>query len=134
MASSNKKRIYKKISELSTLCSGDIPFIIFSSAGKPYSFGHPSIEPVTKQISNASQRLNDTIDSPVETYCKIRTNFLVQDFNELNLRELYEQDECFTELINSISVKRDKKIAAISSMHPPMDEDLMVITIFFYNR
>nr|KJB66140.1 hypothetical protein B456_010G132200 [Gossypium raimondii] len=35
--------IYKKISELSTLCGGEF-FIIFSPTGKPYSFGHPSVE------------------------------------------------------------------------------------------
>ncbi|MBA0694280.1 hypothetical protein Goari_004595, partial [Gossypium aridum] len=54
----------------STLCGGEIPFIIFSSTGKPYSFGHPSIESIAKHISNASQRLNDTTDAPVETYLR----------------------------------------------------------------
>ncbi|MBA0664528.1 hypothetical protein Goklo_004507 [Gossypium klotzschianum] len=39
--------IYKKISELSTLCGGEILFIIFLPTGKLYSFGHPSIETVS---------------------------------------------------------------------------------------
>ncbi|MBA0869226.1 hypothetical protein Goshw_025214, partial [Gossypium schwendimanii] len=45
--------------------------------------------------------------------------------DQLNLRELYEQDECFVEFINLNSVTRDKKIATISSMHALMDEDVL---------
>ncbi|MBA0671943.1 hypothetical protein Goklo_025460, partial [Gossypium klotzschianum] len=44
--------------------------------------------------------------------------------DQLILRELYEQDKCFTEFNNLISITRDKKIAAISSMHTLMDEDV----------
>ncbi|MBA0731562.1 hypothetical protein Golax_022434, partial [Gossypium laxum] len=152
--------IYKKISEFSTLCGGKILFIIFSPAGIPYSFGHPSVESVAKHFSNISQHLDETTDAPVETYRKERINLLIQDFNDvqeqldvikekqkeialaqwshgteichwwkfpidkLNLRELYEQDERFAELNNLISITRDKKIAAISSMQAPMDEDV----------
>ncbi|MBA0626609.1 hypothetical protein Godav_004247, partial [Gossypium davidsonii] len=66
----------------------------------------------------------ETTDAPVETYRKVRINLLVQDFNEVKDQlELYEQDEHFAEFINLFSVMRDKKIAAISSMHAPMDED-----------
>ncbi|MBA0786075.1 hypothetical protein Gotri_026450 [Gossypium trilobum] len=51
-------------------------------------------------------------------------NLLVQDFNDLNLRELYEQGERFAEFNNLIPITRDKKNAAISSMQAPMDEDV----------
>ncbi|MBA0664506.1 hypothetical protein Goklo_004492 [Gossypium klotzschianum] len=44
--------IYKKISELSTLCGGEILFIIFSPIGKPYSLGYPSHEYVAKNFLN----------------------------------------------------------------------------------
>ncbi|MBA0662232.1 hypothetical protein Goklo_006398, partial [Gossypium klotzschianum] len=44
--------------------------------------------------------------------------------DHLNLRELYEQDERFAEFNNLISIRRDKKITAISSMQAPMDEDV----------
>ncbi|MFQ6671580.1 hypothetical protein Gotur_036077 [Gossypium turneri] len=45
-------RIYKKISELSTLCGGEILFIIFSPTSKPYSLGHSSHEYVAKIFLN----------------------------------------------------------------------------------
>ncbi|MFQ6652751.1 hypothetical protein Gotur_024469 [Gossypium turneri] len=120
--SKRRTRIYKKISKLYTLCGGEILFIIFSPTGKPYLFGHPSVEFVAKRFSHASQHLEETTDAPVETYCKERINLLVQDFNDVqdqldfNLRELYEQDERFAEFNNLISIMRDKKNAAISSM------------------
>ncbi|KAG4142153.1 hypothetical protein ERO13_D06G115664v2 [Gossypium hirsutum] len=144
----------------STLCGGEMLFIIFSPAGKPYSFGYPSVESVAKSFSNSSQYLEETTDAPVETYRKERTNLLVQDFNDvqeqldvikekqkdislvqrsdgteichwwkgpidqLNLKELYEQDERFAEINNLIPIMRDKKIATISSMQAPMDNDV----------
>ncbi|TXG74697.1 hypothetical protein ES288_1Z019500v1 [Gossypium darwinii] len=158
----SKRRIgiYKKISELSILCGGEILFIIFSPAGKPYSFGHPSVESVAKRFSNAGQHLEETTDAPVETYRKERINLLVQDFtdvqdqldvikekqmeialaqrshgteirhwwkapiDQLNVKELYKQDERFAEFNKLISITRNKKIATISSMQAPMDEDV----------
>ncbi|KAG4142156.1 hypothetical protein ERO13_D06G115712v2 [Gossypium hirsutum] len=158
--SKRRTGIYKKISELSILCGAEILFIIFSPAGKPYSFGHPSVESVAKRFSNAGQHLEETTDAPVETYRKERINLLVQDFtdvqdqldvikekqmeialaqrshgteirhwwkapiDQLNVKELYEQDERFTEFNKLISITRNKKIATISSMQVPMDEDV----------
>ncbi|XP_012448705.1 agamous-like MADS-box protein AGL62 [Gossypium raimondii] len=158
--SKRRTGIYKKISELSILCGGEILFIIFSPAGKPYSFGHPSVESVPKRFSNAGQHLEETTDAPVETYRKERINLLVQDFNDVqdqldvikekqkeialaqrshgteirhwweapidqfNLKELYKQDERFAEFNKLISITRNKKIATISSMQGPMDEDV----------
>ncbi|MBA0635763.1 hypothetical protein Godav_025799, partial [Gossypium davidsonii] len=76
-------RIYKKIFVFSTLCGGEIVFIIFSPAGKLYSFGHPSVESVAKRFSNTSQHLEETTNAPVETYRQERINLLVQDFNDV---------------------------------------------------
>ncbi|MBA0662227.1 hypothetical protein Goklo_006396, partial [Gossypium klotzschianum] len=62
-----RTKIYKKLFELSTLCGGEILFIIFSLGVKLYSFGHSSFESFAKRFSNASQPLNETINAPVET-------------------------------------------------------------------
>ncbi|MBA0684195.1 hypothetical protein Goari_025790 [Gossypium aridum] len=62
--------IYKKISELSTLCGYEILFIIFSPKAKHYSFAHPSIKSVTKRFLNPNQPLYETTDAPVEAYRK----------------------------------------------------------------
>ncbi|TXG74694.1 hypothetical protein ES288_1Z019200v1 [Gossypium darwinii] len=120
--SKRRTGIYKKISELSILCGGEILFIIFSPDGKPFSFGHPSVESIAKRFSNASQHLEETIDAPVETYqiC----HWWKAPIDQLNLKELYEQDERFAEFNKFISITRDKKIAANASMHPSKDEDV----------
>ncbi|KAK8292627.1 hypothetical protein V6Z11_D06G132300, partial [Gossypium hirsutum] len=75
--------IYKKIFMLYDLCGGKILFIVFSLAGKPYLFGHPSVESVAKHFSNTSQPLNETTDALVETYHSVKINLLVQDFNDV---------------------------------------------------
>ncbi|MBA0628849.1 hypothetical protein Godav_023488, partial [Gossypium davidsonii] len=49
----------------------EILFIILSPTGKPYSFGHPSIDSVAKQLLKPNQPLNETIHSLVEAYCKL---------------------------------------------------------------
>ncbi|MBA0813018.1 hypothetical protein Gohar_026908 [Gossypium harknessii] len=76
--------MYKKISELYTLCGGKILFIIFSPTSKRYLFDHPSVEYVAKRFLIPSQPLNKTIHAPVEAYRKGRINLHVQDFNEIN--------------------------------------------------
>ncbi|MBA0813015.1 hypothetical protein Gohar_026905, partial [Gossypium harknessii] len=63
--------IYKKISELSTLCGAEILFIIFSPNGKPYSFGHPTLESVARQFLNPNHPLNETTHALVEAYLKL---------------------------------------------------------------
>ncbi|MBA0881261.1 hypothetical protein Goshw_016791 [Gossypium schwendimanii] len=142
LISFSKRRfgIYKKISELSTLCGS-----------------------VTKRFLNPNQPLHETTDAPVETYRKVRIKSLVQDYNEvhdqldatkekqkafslaqqsrgsdshhwwktpiyqLNPRELHEREKRFTEFINLVSVARDKKVASISSMNDAMDEDVAFV-------
>ncbi|MBA0696360.1 hypothetical protein Goari_002915, partial [Gossypium aridum] len=59
-----------KISEISTLCGGEIVFIIFSPTGKPYSFDHPSVQSGAKQFLNQNQPLNETICAPFEAFRK----------------------------------------------------------------
>jgi pheromone receptor transcription factor len=41
-----RSSIYKKASELVTLCGAEVGVVIFSPARKPFSFGHPSVESV----------------------------------------------------------------------------------------
>ncbi|MBA0813001.1 hypothetical protein Gohar_026897, partial [Gossypium harknessii] len=59
-----------KISKISTLCGGEIVFVIFSPTGKPYSVGHPSVQSAAKQFLNQNQPLNETIYAPFEAFLK----------------------------------------------------------------
>ncbi|CAH2061162.1 unnamed protein product [Thlaspi arvense] len=44
--SKRRAGLFKKASELCTLCGAEIGIIVFSPANKPFSFGHPSVESV----------------------------------------------------------------------------------------
>lgn len=50
--SKRKNGLFKKASELSILCGVDVGMVVFSLGGKPFSFGHPSIEAVTNKFLN----------------------------------------------------------------------------------
>ncbi|MBA0750918.1 hypothetical protein Gogos_002296, partial [Gossypium gossypioides] len=107
----------------------EICFIVFSLTSKTYVFGHPFVESIAKNFLNPNQPFYETIHTPVEAHRKShgrKTHHWWETLiDQLNLRELYERDECFAELINLLYVTRDKKIATISSMYTPMDKDVL---------
>ncbi|KAJ1690088.1 hypothetical protein LUZ63_014243 [Rhynchospora breviuscula] len=50
--------LFKKASELSTLCGAEVAIIVYSSAGKPYTFDCPAVDPVINKF------LSDNSDQP----------------------------------------------------------------------
>ena len=44
--SKRRAGLFKKANELSILCGAEIGVIVFSPAGKPFSFGHPSVDSI----------------------------------------------------------------------------------------
>lgn len=62
-ASFSKRRsgIFKKASELCTLCAVETALVIFSPGGKPYSFGHPSVDAVMNRFGLPGNPAADTI-------------------------------------------------------------------------
>ncbi|XP_009402798.3 agamous-like MADS-box protein AGL61 [Musa acuminata AAA Group] len=44
--SKRRAGLFKKATELSVLCGAEIALVVFSPAGKPFSFGHPSVDSV----------------------------------------------------------------------------------------
>ncbi|KAJ9672853.1 hypothetical protein PVL29_026199 [Vitis rotundifolia] len=54
--------IYKKASELSTLCDAEVGVLDFSLASKAFSFGHPSIETITNKVLYENPPPNGTLN------------------------------------------------------------------------
>jgi len=48
--SKRRSGLFKKASELCTLCGVEIAIVVFSPAGKVFSFGHPKVESVTDRF------------------------------------------------------------------------------------
>ncbi|GFP94443.1 agamous-like mads-box protein agl61 [Phtheirospermum japonicum] len=97
-ATFSKRRLglYKKASELSTLCAADVGIIIFSPTNNPFSFWHPSLESVIEQYRNPNQPLDDQA-RVVEANTRARIEYL-----NMRLDEVLDEKEHFKE--------RDKQI------------------------
>lgn len=53
--SKRKSCLFKKASELCTLCDAEIALIIFSPGGKVFSFGHPNVNVLFERFFRRSQ-------------------------------------------------------------------------------
>ena len=89
--SKRRSGIYKKASELVTLTGAEIGIVLFSLSGKPFTFGHPSLEAVANRFLGSSQEHpNDNTHPLVEAHRRVRINELNQQHNEL-LRQVDEE-------------------------------------------
>ncbi|GKU92531.1 hypothetical protein SLEP1_g6244 [Rubroshorea leprosula] len=84
--SKRRTGIYKKASELVTLCGAEIGFVVFSPAGKPFSFGHPSIESIVNKYLNENPPPNDNTHPLVEAHRKMKINQLTHQYNEIEVQ------------------------------------------------
>ncbi|KAL0921191.1 hypothetical protein M5K25_008242 [Dendrobium thyrsiflorum] len=103
--SKRRQGLFKKASELSTLCGAEVAAIVFSLAGKPYSFGNPSVDHVLRRSLNNISGPSDTL-SPATTNCSqlINQDQLVQkpfwwdiDLHSMGADELREYEKFLLE-------------------------------------
>ncbi|EEF42688.1 mads box protein, putative [Ricinus communis] len=81
--SKRRSGIYKKASELITLCGAEVGILVFSPAGKPFSFGHPSLESIANRFLGKNVPPSDNTHPLVEAHRKMRINELNKQYNEL---------------------------------------------------
>ncbi|KAI9121329.1 hypothetical protein K1719_008362 [Acacia pycnantha] len=48
--SKRRNGLFKKANELAILCGAELAIVVFSPGGKPFSFGHPSVDAVTQRF------------------------------------------------------------------------------------
>lgn len=96
--SKRKFGIYKKMNEIVALCDVEAVFLVFSQAGKPYSFANPSMEEVVGRLMNPSNPESSAKDDNsntrplVEAYKKKQIESLMKKYMEL-LEELDMENE-----------------------------------------
>ncbi|KAI3799674.1 hypothetical protein L1987_34973 [Smallanthus sonchifolius] len=66
--SKRRSGLFKKASELCTLCGVEIAIVVFSPAGKVFSFGHPKVESIIDRFLARSPHLNSTSLHLVESH------------------------------------------------------------------
>ncbi|KAG7963506.1 hypothetical protein I3843_09G121900 [Carya illinoinensis] len=108
--SKRRSGVYKKASELATLCGAEVAVVVFSPAGKPFSFGHPSVESVTSRF------LNQNPDPHGD-----RTHPLVEAHRRVRINELSQQ---YSELVNQLEVERErgKELQKLTKARPGEDK------------
>ncbi|XP_030550072.1 agamous-like MADS-box protein AGL62 [Rhodamnia argentea] len=103
--SKRRSGIYKKASELVTLCGSEVGVTIFSPTGKPYSFAHPSIDLIGNRFLNQNHPQNDGVDTVVESYRRLRINELNQQQDELV--DQVKSDKAREKMLKRVTEGRD---------------------------
>lgn len=57
--SKRRTGLFKKGNELTTLCGAEVAMVVFSPGGKPFSFGHPSVDSVVDRFRNQDLEPNN---------------------------------------------------------------------------
>ncbi|XP_004487221.1 agamous-like MADS-box protein AGL61 [Cicer arietinum] len=91
--SKRRSGLFKKASELCTLCGVEIAIIVFSPANKPFSFGHSEIESIIDRYL--------TRNPPQES----NTHQIVEAHRNANVHDLNMQ---LTQLLNHLEIEKKK--------------------------
>ncbi|XWS71171.1 hypothetical protein CRYUN_Cryun03dG0116200 [Craigia yunnanensis] len=92
--SKRRTGLFKKASELCTLCGVDVAIIVFSPAGKVFSFGHPQVESTIDRFLTRNPSLHIS-----------NTHKLVEAHRNANIHELNVQ---LTQLLDMLEVEKRK--------------------------
>ncbi|CAA3019676.1 agamous-like MADS-box AGL62 [Olea europaea subsp. europaea] len=99
--SKRRTGLFKKASELCTLCGVEITIIVFSPAGKVFSFGNPNVESILDRFFDRNPSLKSS--TPFQLLDAHRDSFV----RELNLQ--------LNQILNDIEVQR-KRGEALENM------------------
>ncbi|CAJ2668491.1 agamous-like MADS-box protein AGL61 [Trifolium pratense] len=89
--SKRRSGLFKKASELCTLCGVDIGIVVFSPANKAFSFGHPEVESIIDRYLSRNP--------PQES----SSNQIVQAHRNSNVRDLNMQ---LTQLLSHLEIEK----------------------------
>ncbi|XP_022732342.1 agamous-like MADS-box protein AGL62 [Durio zibethinus] len=92
--SKRRAGLFKKASELCTLCGVDVAIIVFSPAGKVFSFGHPQVESTIDRFFSRNPCLHSS-----------NTHKLVEAHRNANIQELNAQ---LAQLLDMLEVEKRK--------------------------
>ncbi|KAI3701032.1 hypothetical protein L2E82_45675 [Cichorium intybus] len=100
----SKRRVglFKKASELCTLCGAEIAIVVFSPARKVYSFGHPKVDIILERFLTRKPNLNPTGLHLVEAHRKAT-------IPDLNIQQMDMNDELEAERKRSETLDEMRK-------------------------
>ncbi|KAM1213279.1 hypothetical protein PS2_004711 [Malus domestica] len=86
LVSFSKRRsgVYKKPTDMIALSGGEVGIVIFSPSGKPFSYGHPSVDYVINRFMNQnSPENNDYTHQFMKTHQQMKISEAMEQYNEL---------------------------------------------------
>lgn len=86
LVSFSKRRsgVYKKATDMIALSGGEVGIVIFSPSGKPFSYGHPSVDYVINRFMNQNQpENNDCTHRFMEAHRQMKISEAMEQYNEL---------------------------------------------------
>ncbi|XP_072980473.1 agamous-like MADS-box protein AGL61 [Typha angustifolia] len=101
----SKRRVglFKKANELSILCGAEIGIVVFSPAGKPFSFGHPSVSSVVDRFLTGRRH------EGVLNYATSDNYYAASPSPMLHAAVVYELNRQWTELAAILEAGKKKK-------------------------
>ncbi|XP_071734587.1 agamous-like MADS-box protein AGL61 [Rutidosis leptorrhynchoides] len=100
--SKRRSGLFKKASELCTLCGVEIAIVVFSPAGKVFSFGHPKVESIVDRFLTRNPNRNTTNLHLVEAH-------RLASIPELNMQLTHILNELETEKKKSETLDEMRK-------------------------
>ncbi|XP_057958567.1 agamous-like MADS-box protein AGL62 [Malania oleifera] len=79
--SKHRVSLFKKASDLCTLCSVEIAIIVFSPKNKPFSFGHQSIKSIVDRFLNCAPPTSVETHGAMLHLVEAHRNASVREFN-----------------------------------------------------
>ncbi|XP_009360965.2 agamous-like MADS-box protein AGL62 [Pyrus x bretschneideri] len=86
LVSFSKRRsgVYKKATDMIALSGGEVGIVIFSPSGKPFSYGHPSVDYVINRFMNQNPPENDDYTHQfMEAHRQMKISEAMEQYNEL---------------------------------------------------
>ncbi|CAN6689537.1 unnamed protein product [Malus baccata var. baccata] len=86
LVSFSKRRsgVYKKATDMIALSGGEVGIVIFSPSGKPFSYGHPSVDYVINRFMNQNPpENNDYTHQFMKTHRQMKISEAMEQYNEL---------------------------------------------------
>ncbi|KAG4999625.1 hypothetical protein JHK87_020697 [Glycine soja] len=90
--------IYKKASELTTLCGAKVDMLMFTSSGKWLSYGEPSHQANIRSSDEENDPTKDDINEPVEDHAKSKIDELCEK-NKALIHQLHYEEERENKLV-----------------------------------
>ncbi|XP_021903019.1 agamous-like MADS-box protein AGL29 [Carica papaya] len=111
--SKRRTGLFKKANELVTLCGAEVVVVVFSPGGKPYSFGHPSVDTITRRFldNDTSATTDVSNDGGIE-----KLNRQLNDLNRQIAAEKKRGDMLEKSLRESGATQFMKSVSKVNKM------------------